>query len=230
MTIFALGDLHLSHNQEKPMDIFGPAWKNHYIKIQENWNVSVDEDDLVIIPGDISWAMRLPEAIPDLKWLSALKGTKLLIKGNHDYWWSSISKVRSSLPSSVYALQNDHFSWDNWAVCGTRGWICPGEDSFDNNQDYKIYYREIQRLQLSLESARREKKQNIIAALHFPPFNRKGQASAFTEILEEYKVKVCLFGHIHDQGRNNIYQGTRNGVNYLFVAADGNNFTPVLVI
>ncbi len=230
MTIFALGDLHLSHNQEKPMDIFGPAWKNHYIKIQENWNVSVDEDDLVIIPGDISWAMRLPEAIPDLNWLSALKGTKLLIKGNHDYWWSSISKVRSSLPSSVYALQNDHFSWDNWAVCGTRGWICPGEDSFDNNQDYKIYYREIQRLQLSLESARREKKQNIIAALHFPPFNRKGQTSAFTDILEEYKVKVCLFGHIHDQGRNNIYQGTRNGVNYLFVAADGNNFTPVLVI
>ncbi len=230
MAIFALGDLHLSHNQEKPMDIFGSAWENHNVKIKENWDGLVDEDDLVIIPGDISWAMRLPEAIPDLIWLSKLKGTKLLIRGNHDYWWSSIGKVRAYLPSSVYALQNDHLSWDNWAVCGTRGWICPGEESFDHDQDQKIYEREIQRLQLSLESARQKRFQDIIVALHFPPFNRKGQSSAFTGLLEDYKVKYCLFGHIHDEGRDHIYQGLRNGVKYLFVAADGNCFTPVLVV
>ncbi len=230
MAIFALGDLHLSHNQDKPMDIFGSAWENHNVKIKENWDGLIDEDDLVIIPGDISWAMRLPEAVPDLIWLSKLKGTKLLIRGNHDYWWSSIGKIRAHLPSSVYALQNDHFPWDNWAVCGTRGWICPGEESFDNDQDHKIYQREIQRLQLSLESARQKRFQDIIVALHFPPFNRKGQPSAFTELLEDYKVKFCLFGHIHDEGRDHIYQGLRNGVKYLFVAADGNCFTPVLVV
>ena len=227
MAIYAIGDLHLSQRQDKPMDIFGPDWENHAIKIKENWNRTVGEEDLVIVAGDISWAMYLADALPDLHWLAELKGTKLLIRGNHDYWWNSIGKVRSQLPSSLYALQNDHFSWDNRAVCGTRGWICPGEEGFDNEQDQKLYLREAQRLKLSLESASRITFPEIIVALHFPPYNRKGQPSAFTKLLEEYKVKICVFGHIHDSGRDYICQGKRNGVDYRFVAADGIGFTPL---
>lgn len=229
MAIFAIGDLHLSQEQDKPMDIFGSEWESHAIKIKENWDRVVGEDDLVIVAGDISWAMHLAEAIPDLQWLAELKGTKLLIKGNHDYWWNSIGKVRSQLPLSLYALQNDHFPWDNRVVCGTRGWICPGEEGFDNEHDQKLYLREVQRLQLSLESSSRDSFSDIIVALHFPPYNRKGQPSAFTRLLERYKVKICVFGHIHDSGRDYIFQGNRNGVEYRFVAADGIDFTPLLL-
>lgn len=230
MAIYALGDLHLSFGQQKPMDIFGPEWENHTEKIEENWNQLVGDEDLVIVPGDISWAMHLPEALPDLRWLAALKGTKLLIRGNHDYWWSSISKIRALLPPSVYALQNDHFPWQEWVIAGTRGWICPGEDGFDNDHDQKIYLREAQRLQLSLESARRSAPENIIAALHFPPFNRGGRPSAYTELLEQYGVKICVFGHIHDNSRDFVFQGERKGVKYRFVAADGLNFSPLLLV
>jgi len=226
MAVHAIGDLHLSHDREKPMDIFGPDWENHTEKIRTNWDKTVGDEDLVIVTGDISWAMHLRDAVPDLQWLAALKGTKLLIRGNHDYWWSSISKVRAHLPSSVFALQNDHFSWNSLAVCGTRGWLCPGEDGFDNDHDQKIYNREVQRLRLSLESAHRRGFTAIVAALHFPPFNRQAQPSAFTELLEQYAVKCCLFGHIHDEGRAQIFQGEWNGVDYRFVAADGIGFTP----
>ncbi len=190
----------------------------------------VGDEDLVIVPGDISWAMHISEALPDLRWLAALKGTKLLIRGNHDFWWSSIGKVRAHLPSTVYALQNDHFTWNGWAICGTRGWLCPGEEGFDNEEDQKIYRREVQRLQLSLESARRHSLSTIIAALHFPPFNRRGQPNAFTEILEYYGVKICVYGHIHDRGRELVFQGERNGVRYRFIAADGVNFSPLLLL
>lgn len=230
MAIFAIGDLHLSHEQNKPMDIFGEDWTNHADKIRDNWNRVVSEEDLVIVAGDISWAMHLSDALPDLIWLGKLNGTKLLIKGNHDYWWSSIGKVRSRLPESVKALQNDHFAWGEQVVCGARGWICPGEEGFDNDHDQKIYMREAWRLQLSLESAGREDAPEIIAALHFPPFNRNGQPSAFTGLLEQYRVRLCVFGHIHDSGRDSIFQGERNGVEYRFVAADGIDFTPLKLV
>jgi len=230
MAIYALGDLHLSHGQDKPMDIFGPGWENHTEKIRDNWNRLVGSEDLVIVPGDISWALRLPEALPDLLWLSELKGSKLLIRGNHDFWWSSIGKVRARLPRSIFALQNDHFAWHDWAICGTRGWICPGEEGFDNTHDQKIYLREVQRLKMSLDSARDNLFQDLVVALHFPPFNRRGRPSAFTDLLEEYGVRICVFGHIHDEGRNHIFQGLKNGVEYRFVAADGSNFSPVRLV
>ncbi len=227
MGIYAIGDLHLSHGQAKPMDIFGPDWENHVEKIEKNWNLVVGDHDLVIVPGDISWAMHLPGAAADLNWLAGLKGTKLLIKGNHDYWWNSITKVRAQLPPSVYALQNDHFLWPGHVVCGTRGWLCPGEEGFDNDQDQKLYLREARRLELSLESAVSAVDSHIIAALHFPPYNRRGQPSVFTDLLEKFAVKLCVFGHIHDSGRDYIFQGEKNGVEYRFVAADGINFTPL---
>lgn len=227
MKIFAIGDLHLSHARPKPMDIFGPHWANHTGKIYEGWKSVVGEDDLVIIPGDISWAMHLKEAEQDLDWLARLPGRKLLVRGNHDYWWSSIGKVRSALPPGIFALQNDHYTWDDLAVCGTRGWICPGDEGFENGKDEKIYQRELLRLKMSLDSAIKDGCEEIIAALHFPPFNRFNQPGGFTELLEEYRVKVCVFAHIHDSIRDTIFQGRRNSVCYYYAAADGIDFTPL---
>ena len=229
MALYAIGDLHLSHAAPKPMDIFGSGWDGHPQKLRENWNRVVSENDLTIVAGDISWAMQLSEAAQDLAWLAALNGQKLLLRGNHDYWWSSIGKVRRALPPGIHVLQNDHFSWGTLAVCGTRGWICPGEEGFNSGQDEKIYKRELLRLQFSLESARKDGFTDLIAALHFPPYNRQGPPSEFTALLEEYRVKGCLFGHIHDPGRERIFQGKHGGVDYRFVAADGVDFTPVLI-
>ncbi|HQE10525.1 MAG: metallophosphoesterase [Dethiobacteria bacterium] len=230
MAIWAIADLHLSHDRAKPMDIFGPCWENHAEKIAANWRRLVGGDDLVIVAGDISWAMQLSEAAADLNWIASLPGRKLLLRGNHDYWWSSISKVRAALPPGMAALQNDHYVFEDWAICGSRGWICPGEEGFDSEHDEKIYRREIGRLELSLESARLAGRERIVAALHYPPFNRQGSPSGFTELLERYGVSYCVYGHIHDEGRDRLFQGERGGVNYIFVAADGVDFTPVRVI
>ncbi len=230
MAIWAIADLHLSHDQSKPMDIFGPEWQNHSDKIAANWNRLVGEEDLVIVAGDISWAMNLSDAAADLNWISALPGQKLLIRGNHDYWWSSIGKVRKALPPGMTALQNDHFVFEGWAVCGTRGWICPGEEGFDSEHDEKIYRREVGRLQLSLESAARAGQEKIIAALHYPPFNRQSSPSNFTGLLEHFRVRHCVYGHIHDEGRERLFQGERGGVTYRFIASDGVDFSPQAVI
>ncbi len=227
MSVFAIADLHLSHGREKPMDVFGPGWSGHVDRIKANWDRQVTGEDLVIIAGDISWAMRLTGARPDLEWIAARKGTKLLVRGNHDYWWSTIGKVRAQLPPTLHALQNDHFAWAGGAVCGTRGWICPGEEGFDNAKDQKIYNREAARLELSLQSARDSGLPVMVAALHFPPFNRRGQPSAFTALLESFGVRYCVFGHIHDSGRDHLFRGERNGVTYHFAAADGIDFTPL---
>ncbi len=230
MAIWAIADLHLSHDRSKPMDIFGPSWENHTRKIAANWRRVVGDEDLVIVAGDISWAMQLSGAVADLNWIAALPGRKLLLRGNHDYWWSSISKVREALPPGFAALQNDHFIFQGWAICGTRGWLCPGEEGFDSEHDEKIYRREVGRLQLSLESALGAGQSRIIAALHYPPFNRQGGPSGFTELLERCGVRYCVYGHIHDEGRDRLFQGERGGVTYRFIASDGVDFTPVPVI
>ena len=230
MAIYAIGDLHLSHDQTKPMDVFGPEWSDHVEKMAKAWDETVNDNDLVVVLGDISWAMHLKEAAGDLAWVGSRKGTKLLLKGNHDYWWSAIGRVRAALPDKVFALQNDHFHWQNYTVCGTRGWICPGDEAFDAQEDQKIYLREISRLELSLTSAIRDGAGEIITALHFPPFNRRNEPSGFTELLEKYAVKYCLFGHIHDPGRDYIFQGERGGVTYRFAAADGIGFRPLKIV
>lgn len=231
MAIFALGDLHLSHLGEKPMEVFGPEWENHPQRIKENWNRVVSDDDLVIVPGDISWAMRLGEAEEDINWLAALKGQKLLVRGNHDYWWSAIGSVRRILPPGVYALQNDCFRWGRWTICGTRGWIFPGDENFAAEHDQKIYLREIHRLQLSLESSKLQPATgaDIICALHYPPFNRIIESSGFSELMEKWAVKICVYGHVHRLGRERVFQGERRGINYFYVASDGVEFTPVCI-
>lgn len=230
VALFALGDLHLSFAQPKPMDIFGSVWERHEEKIASGWKQVVKVEDLVIIPGDVSWALRLTEALPDLHWIAALPGQKLLVRGNHDYWWSGISKVRRVLPDGMYALQNDHHAWRNWAICGSRGWTCPGEEWFDPARDEKIYRRELQRLELSLQSAVKAQFKQLIVALHYPPTNSRHEPSGFTELFARYPVKKCVYGHLHTEARATTLEGVWRGVEYYLVAADAVDFTPVQIL
>ena len=229
MAIWAIADLHLSHDRSKPMDIFGPSWENHTRKIAANWRRVVGDEDLVIVAGDISWAMQLSGAVADLNWIAALPGRKLLLRGNHDYLVLHQQGAGGAAARFCRPAKRS-FHFQGWAICGTRGWLCPGEEGFDSEHDEKIYRREVGRLQLSLESALGAGQSRIIAALHYPPFNRQGGPSGFTELLERCGVRYCVYGHIHDEGRDRLFQGERGGVTYRFIASDGVDFTPVPVI
>ena len=153
MALYAISDLHLALNTDKPMDIFGEKWRNHHEKIKENWNNKITEEDTVLIAGDISWSMKSDESKDDLDWIDALPGKKIIIKGNHDYWWGSISKLNKMYENTKF-IQNNFFTYKDWAICGSRGWICEGSDKF-TQKDKKIFDREQIRLRLSLEEAKK---------------------------------------------------------------------------
>lgn len=223
MRIYAIADLHLSLASEKPMDVFGEAWRDHTSQIERNWRGVVLEDDLVLIPGDISWAMQLIAALPDLAFIGKLPGKKILLRGNHDYWWSAIGRVRASLPTNMRALQNDSFVDCGVGVCGSRGWLCPGSSNFTAD-DAKIYLRELDRLTLSLRSMPEVKTK--IAMLHFPPFSEKDRSSGVTERLEQAGVQIAVYGHLHGEANRYAFEGERNGVTYHCVAADKLGFMP----
>ena len=150
MKVYAISDLHLSINNPKPMDIFGENWDNYVDLIVKNWNRKVKENDIVLIAGDISWAMKFEDVLNDLDYISKLKGKKVLLKGNHDYWWHSISNLRNALPANMYAIQNDAIKIDNIVICGSRGWIAPEDNKFKSDEDEKLYKRELIRMELSL--------------------------------------------------------------------------------
>lgn len=231
MKIFAVGDLHLSFDEriKKPMDVFGPSWKNHEQRLKENWIKQVSDDDIVIICGDISWGLRLDEAMADFRWIEALPGKKIITKGNHDLWWTSMSKL-NKISESITFLQNDAYIAGDIAICGTRGWICPGTEGFDAH-DEKIYKRELMRLKMSLDSAVKSGAKKIIAALHYPPCNDKFQPSGFTEMLTEYGVKCCVYGHLHGKDAfGNGFQGVMNGVEYKLVSLDYVDAKPVNIL
>ena len=222
MNIFAIGDVHLSLDEriQKPMDVFGPRWENHAERLRENWLQTVGEDDLVIICGDISWGLRLEEAMADLLFLDSLPGEKIITKGNHDLWWNSVSKLNQISEGMTFLQNKAYMLPDGRAICGTRGWICPGTDGFDSH-DQKIYEREILRLKLSLDDAVNQGAKGIIASLHYPPSNDKFQPSGFTDTLEEYGVKTCVYGHLHGKDAfKNGYKGVWNGVEYKLVSLD----------
>lgn len=230
MKIYAIGDLHLSFDPriEKPMDIFGPRWERHYEKVENHWRGLVQPEDLVILPGDISWGLRQEEAEADLAWIHNLPGRKVITKGNHDLWWTTITKL-NKLYDDITFLQNKCYLAGDIAVCGSRGWICPGVDGFTEH-DQKIYDRELLRLGLSLEEARKEGVKTIIAALHFPPTNDKLQKSGFTELLERYGVKTCVYGHLHGkEAFKNGIKGILNGVEYKLVSLDYLEGKPELI-
>lgn len=219
MSLFAIGDLHLSFAIEKPMDIFGGQWENHTQKIKDAWAEMIQDEDTILIPGDISWALRLDDAHMDLSWIEDLPGKKILIKGNHDYWWQSISKLNGRY-KEMYFLQNTFYSYKEYGICGTRGWICPNSTNFTEH-DHKIYLREINRLKNSLDLAEKNKVEKIIVMMHYPPTNEKFEASGFTELIESYGVYKVVYAHLH--GTNYFHtglKGLKNGVMYHLVSCD----------
>jgi len=222
MKVFAISDLHLSISTPKPMDVFGGAWENYLEKIVEDWNSKVTDDDIVVIAGDISWAMKLSDAKLDLEWIGKLKGKKVLIRGNHDYWWHSPSSIRAVLPIDMYILQNDSLLLNGIVFCGTRGWAVPEYKGQQNDEDKKIYDREVLRLELSLKSAKEKQTNNepIIALIHYPPFNSKLEASEFTQLFERYGVNKVIYGHLHGKDVRAMLRYVKNGVEYDLTSCD----------
>lgn len=233
MRIFAIGDLHLPGGDKKPMDVFGAHWENHFERICLDWRARVGEEDVVLIPGDISWAMQLGPALADLERIGALPGRKLILRGNHDYWWSSLTQLRSSLPKSMHAVQNDAYDAGEAVFCGTRGWTLPqageGEaaDSPAGAQDRKIYRREVMRLEMSLQAARRMAGERpVFAMMHYPPllpeYVRGG--TEFTRLLTRYGVRRCVYGHLHGPSVQRGFNGLYDGVRYDLVSCDALHF------
>ena len=221
MAVFAISDLHLPARQ-KPMDIFGPHWENHFERIAADWRARVTEADIVLLPGDLTWAMHLEEALEDLGRVGELPGRKLILRGNHDYWWSSIGRVRRALPEGMYAIQNDVLQLDGMLFAGSRGWIIPMGDNADEN-DVRIYNRERLRLEMSLKAARRmDANAPLIAMMHYPPL--MDQVAGFSDILEAYGVCDCVYGHLHGAGLNGAVRGIRGSVRYHQVSCDGLGF------
>ena len=227
MKIFALGDIHLSQSVDKPMDVFGKKWDNHFERIRDAWQGTVADEDIVLVPGDISWAMSLKDAAADLEALGGLNGYKLIMRGNHDYWWSSLSKVRAMLPDKTFALQNDSFTMGGVSFAGSRGWVCPGSAGFSEAEDRRIYERELVRLELSLSRA---KGKPLIGMLHYPPFNEKRAPSGFTNLFERFGAAQVIYGHLHDKACKNAFEGERNGVVYTLCSADHLDFAPRLIL
>jgi len=225
MRIYALGDLHLSGKQEKPMDIFGYHWLNHQQKIKDNWLKIVRPEDIVAIPGDISWAMTDAEVTVDLQWIAGLPGKKVLVRGNHDYWWKKITQL-NTMYENMFFIQNNAIQYENYIFCGSRGWVCPGSVPF-SDQDEKIYNRELQRLELSLKSLPVTVDNEVIVIMHFPPVNEKRERSGFIELYEKYHVSKVVYGHLHDQKSfSNALMGPWNGIEYHLVSADYVDFSP----
>ncbi len=237
MHVFALGDLHLSFThpvnednlsmaaEKKPMGCFGDQWQDHAVKIFNNWRKLVREEDLVLVPGDISWAMKLAETEFDFQYLSLLPGKKVLIQGNHDYWWHSISRVRAALPNGCFALQNDSINFPGVTVAGTRGWLTPNDRLFTEH-DEKIYRREIQRLELSLKSIR-NRQDTLAAMFHYMPTNQNHDNNELLELLLDYAVDICIYGHLHGEEAHAVrLPAEKWGIKFHLVSADFIDFTP----
>jgi uncharacterized protein len=253
MTVWAIADLHLSFGvPDKAMGVFGPQWVDHAEKIALNWRALVSKDDLVLIPGDISWAISPEQAKMDLDWIHDLPGTKVMLRGNHDYWWTSLSKVKKALPPSIYPIQNNAFFWNDIAVGGARLWDS-SEYNFNEFVDFKenpkaragveevtaeendkIFQRELLRLETSLKEldAKAKPNQKRIVMTHYPPISADLQSSAASALLERYKIDICVFGHLHNLKPDSTPFGVKNGVHYIITACDAYsvNFAPVKLV
>lgn len=221
MKFYAISDLHISTNTDKPMDVFGGNWIGYLDKIYKDWQEKVTDDDVVLIGGDISWAMNLDDAVKDIETLIPLNGKKVFIKGNHDYWWSSISRVREALPPNFYALQNDAIKFGDTVICGSRCWSVPGAPDFKEH-DMKLYLREIERLKLSLKTAKSlmTDGDKLIVLVHFPPFNVKRESTAYTDLFEEFGADSVVYGHLHGDRVRSDKLIVKNGIKYYLTSCD----------
>lgn len=221
MKIFAISDLHLSVNNSKPMDIFGPVWEGYLDKIFSQWKELVGDNDLVLMAGDLSWAMKLEEVGADIELFKDLPGRKVIIRGNHDYWWKSISSLRAILPENFYAIQNDALRFDNVVVCGTRGWKGVEKNTTLSPEDQKIYDREVLRLEMTLQNANilRQEGDKLICMMHYPPVGFARDDSEFSQLIEKYNVDIVVFGHLH--GYKNVATNfVKNNIEYYLTSCD----------
>ena len=228
MAIYTIGDLHLSLKHPKPMDIFGTNWENHDKKIKEDWLSKVTENDLVVLPGDFSWETYLSETDVDFGYLNDLPGKKLLLKGNHDYWWTTLSSMRNFLKeqdfSNIDFIYNNSYEFENYIIAGTRGW------SVKEEGNEKMLNRECIRLELSLKDAVEKfgSEKEIIVFMHYPPITNidliQNKESDFIRIMKKYNVKRCYYGHLHSNSINDAIEGNYFGINFKLVSSDGLNF------
>lgn len=229
MALFVIGDLHLSFRENKPMSIFGENWKGHEEKIKRDWLKKVAEDDVVVLPGDFSWSTYLKDTYEDFYYLNELPGKKLLLKGNHDYWWTTVTSMRKFLQennlTSIDFIYNTAYEYENFILAGTRGW---GQNE---EEDKKILNREVARLELSLQEAEKLKKEQgkeIIVFLHYPPITysniEKDEMSEFVKVMKNYSVKRCYYGHLHSLSIKDAIEGQYFGINFKLVSADGLDF------
>jgi predicted phosphohydrolase len=226
MNLYAIGDLHLSGFMPKPMDVFGEHWNGHWDKIKESWLQQVSEGDVVLLPGDLSWAMRLNEARTDIAHICEMPGTKVLIKGNHDYWWGSLAQVNSLLFGNTTALQNNSLVVGDYVIAGTRGWLCPGNRQYSAETDEKLYMREAGRLELSLSHARKAAPdKTLIGMIHYPPSDQDGSPTLFTDLFEKYGASQVVYGHLHAASIKGALSGTVRGVIYTLVSCDATQFS-----
>lgn len=232
MAIFAIADLHLALGIDKPMDIFGGRWSNYMEKLKNNWESIVSSEDSVIIPGDISWATYIENAFEDFRYIEELPGKKIISKGNHDYWWTTASKLNKYLQENNFKtisfMHNNAFNIENMVICGTRGWKCPGEDDFKKD-DEKIYKREVDRLELSIKSAEAFGDGRKLVFMHYPPVTAKSQKSGFIDVMKKYGISDCYYGHLHGEGIRGAIEGKYEGINLKLVSADYLDFTPLQI-
>lgn len=232
MSIYTIGDLHLSFGVDKPMDIFG--WGNHSEKIKQNWIENVTNQDTVIIPGDFSWAMQLAEAYQDFAFLEALPGKKIISKGNHDYWWNTMTKMTKYLVENHFEtidfLQNNSYLIEDKIMVGTRGWMT---NNWNSEENYKIIKRENERLQLSIQDGLKKfgEEKEIICFLHYPPFFRENvpEEIDFIETMKKYGIQRCFYGHLHGEAHKDAFEGEKNGINFELVSSDYLEFKPKLI-
>ena len=226
MKLYAISDLHLSGLVSKPMDMFGPEWEGHFEKIKADWESKVTDDDVVLIGGDTSWGMKLEEGLFDVRAVSALKGRKVFVRGNHDYWWSGISRVREGAPENVF-LQNDCVKIGKYVIAGSRGWMCPGSTDFTDH-DMTLYLREAERFRLAFKEAEKIKEEGdeLIVLMHFPPMSVKKEDTLFTQLFEEKGVKKVIFGHLHGASYFPL-KSEKNAIEYYLTSCDKLHFTLV---
>lgn len=229
MALFVMGDLHLSLSSDKSMDIFG-GWENYVERIKENWNREVSPEDTVVVPGDISWAMSLKEAVADFRYIHELPGRKIILKGNHDYWWTTAAKMNNFLAEngfdSIFILHNNHYAYESYGICGTRGWI--NDDS--EPADAKVLAREAQRLETSIASAENAGLEPLVF-LHYPPLYGNEYNPDLLEVMYRHNIKRCWYGHIHGRkGHQNAVNGEKDGIVFQLVSADYVQFCPVKIM
>lgn len=225
--IFTIGDLHFDSTGKKPMDIFGDNWINHEDQIMDNWKKNIGEDDLVLLAGDTSWALKLEEAHEDLKKIDELPGRKIIIKGNHDYWWDSLSKINNLELKTIDFIQNNSFIYNGIAIGGTRGWFSVEDKNDEHNQ--KIFNRELNRLRLSLESIKESVDKKIVM-IHYPPFNVELNPNEFVDIMKEFDVDICLYGHLHAEGHKYAIEGEIEGIQFHCISSDFIDFMPKKIL